>query len=123
MISLELIMAAAQIRAEIDLTMSHGASLLALVLLWARTRLAQGTCLCSRLQGSHWPGGLGGGRAWRPGNSARGRDGLRAGTPGRIMGMVSWLSVLLSGCARDCSLQVSIRPVRVPSAATLSIKH
>ena len=30
--------------------------------------------------------------------------------------MVSWLSALLSGCARDCSLQVSIQPVRVPSA-------
>ena len=43
MISLELIMAAAQIRAEIDLTVSHGVSLFALVLLWARTRLAQGT--------------------------------------------------------------------------------
>lgn len=44
MISLELIMATAQIRAEIDLTMSHGVSLSALVRLWARTRLAQGTC-------------------------------------------------------------------------------
>ena len=43
MISLELIMAAAQIRAEIDLTMSRGVSLFALVLLWVRTRLAQGT--------------------------------------------------------------------------------
>lgn len=48
MISLELIMAAAQIRAEIDLTVSHGASLFALVLLWARMRLAQGTHLSAQ---------------------------------------------------------------------------
>ena len=123
MISLELIMAAAQIRAEIDLTMSRGVSLFALVLLWVRTRLAQGTrpsthgCKAVTAQVA-----LGGGmvwtptRAWRPGTSARGQGGLRAGAPGRITGMVSWLSALLSGCARDCSLQVSIQPVRVPSA-------
>lgn len=35
------------------------------------------------------------------------------------MGTVSWLLALLSGRARDCSLQVSVLPVRVP-AATLS---
>lgn len=127
MISLELIMAAAQIRAEIDLTMSHGVSLsLCLGASVGQDEAGPGDLpLHSRLQGSHWPGGLSRGmvwtptRAWRPGTSAGGGAGLRAGAPGRITGMVSWLLALLSGRARDCSLQVNVRPVRVP-AATLS---